>query len=332
MKNIRPKYSTIIIVAFFASIMVVFVGNFGANYISFAISFLYAIIFSFANFLYFDLINKFIGWDKNPKKTLWLSLLGVIPLNFIVFYILNFIVSFFIYHNSLMQSLKIVDLKKYIFVIFISMFIAFFFLIINFIRVVGEIKIKNKSLETEAEKTKFNSLKSQLDPHFLFNNLNVLTSLISENPEKAEEFTIHLSDIYRYVLDTEKYSLVDLKKEIDFARKYLFLLKMRFEDDLKISLLENLPSDKKIPPLSLQLLLENVIKHNIANKNNPLHIHIDIEDDYLIIKNNLNKRNIVQNSSKIGLNNLINRYELLSKKPVVIIENDEYFTVKIPIL
>jgi hypothetical protein len=181
--------------------------------------------------------------------------------------------------------------------------------------------------------SKFESLKNQIDPHFLFNSLNVLSSLIEENPDNAQRFTTSLSKIYRYVLEQKDKELVSVDDELLFAKTYMNLLKMRFEN----SLFYELPTtpinpDAKVVPLSLQLLLENTVKHNVVSEQKPLHIRIFIDGDYLAIQNDFQKKEVLQDRQGVGLQNIVNRYGIVTNRKVLIEQNEQTFTVKIPIL
>lgn len=179
----------------------------------------------------------------------------------------------------------------------------------------------------------FESLKHQLDPHFLFNSLNVLNALIDESPEKAQEFTNSLSKIYRYILDQKNKELVMLEEELSFAKSYMELLQMRYEDGLTYSFPDSLLlKEGKVVPLALQLLLENVIKHNKVSSLSPIHISIKEKDNYLMIENNLNKKVNHERRVGIGLENIANRYAILTDRKVVLNQTEENFIVKIPIL
>jgi len=180
---------------------------------------------------------------------------------------------------------------------------------------------------------KFESLKNQIDPHFLFNSLNVLSSLIEENPVNAQRFTTSLSKIYRYVLEQKDKELVSVEEELAFAKTYMNLLKMRFEN----SLFYELPStilnpEAKVVPLSLQLLLENTVKHNVVSEQRPLNIRIFMEGDYLAIQNNYQKKEVLQDRQGVGLQNIINRYRIITNRKVLIEQTEQTFTVKIPVL
>jgi len=187
---------------------------------------------------------------------------------------------------------------------------------------------------------KFESLKNQIDPHFLFNSLNVLSSLIEENPENAQRFTTSLSKIYRYVLEQKDKELVPVEEELAFAKTYMNLLKMRFENSLFYELPKKedwiasslAMTEAKVVPLSLQLLLENTVKHNVVSEQKPLHIRIFIEDDYLVIQNDYQKKEVLQERKGVGLQNIINRYGIITNRKVLIEQNEQTFTVKIPIL
>ncbi|HSD08348.1 2TM domain-containing protein [Flavobacterium sp.] len=180
---------------------------------------------------------------------------------------------------------------------------------------------------------KFETLKNQIDPHFLFNSLNVLSSLIEENPDNAQRFTTSLSKIYRYVLEQKDKELVSVAEELSFAKTYMNLLKMRFENSLFYELPEALINDEaKVVPLSLQLLLENTVKHNIVSEQKPLHIRIFIDGDYLAIQNDLQKKEVLQSRQGVGLQNIVDRYSIITNRKVLIEQNEKTFTVKIPVL
>ncbi|MDP2060797.1 MAG: histidine kinase [Flavobacteriaceae bacterium] len=194
-------------------------------------------------------------------------------------------------------------------------------------------KIKEQTFLAGSASAKFDALKNQLDPHFLFNSLNVLTGLIDENPEKAQAFTTALSKVYRYVLEQKNKELVSLDEELDFARTYINLLKMRFED----SILAEIPTrssqpEFKIVPLSLQLLLENAVKHNLLSPQQPLKIRVYEEDGLLVIENSLNIKESIGSKTEFGLENIKQRYALLSSKKMTIENSENQFIIKLPLL
>lgn len=190
-----------------------------------------------------------------------------------------------------------------------------------------------QEIVAKTETAKFESLKNQLDPHFLFNSLNVLTSLIGENPNQAEKFTTKLSKVYRYVLEQRNKDLIPLSEELQFARTYMELLGMRFEDAVKFNIPETVSNEElKIVPLSLQLLLENAVKHNVVSSLKPLEINIYEEEGYLIIQNNINPKEAIGKSTKVGLQNIADRYGLITSKGVIVENNNKIFKVCLPLL
>jgi LytS/YehU family sensor histidine kinase len=187
--------------------------------------------------------------------------------------------------------------------------------------------MKREKLEMD-----YNSLQDQINPHFLFNNLSVLKSLIIYNQKSAVKFTEDFTDVYRYVLQSKDKRLVDIKDELAFIDAYLGLHKERLGDGLQIKFLISIDvTDLKIAPLTLQLLVENAIKHNIALKDSPLQINILAEDNYLEVRNNVQLRT-TSYSTKTGLDNLLKRYEFLTKQKISIDANAEEFIVRIPLL
>ena len=191
---------------------------------------------------------------------------------------------------------------------------------------------KSEQLLRENLQTKFEVLKNQINPHFLFNNLNVLSSLVYQDPKVADRFIIEFSKIYRYILDMQAKAMVSLESELNFLDSYTYLLKQRFKDGITVkkeissSLLQ-----KKIPPLALQLLMENVVKHNIISMEHPLTVYLKAEYDRLIFKNKIALRNQSEKLSGLGLNNIRERYELVSTRSVTIQKEDGFFIVYLPL-
>jgi hypothetical protein len=180
---------------------------------------------------------------------------------------------------------------------------------------------------------RFESLRSQVNPHFLFNSLNTLSSLVYSSQEKAEQFIRELSDVYRYILENRENELITLAKELKVSNSYIFLNKIRFEKSLDVKI--NVPEKSKqllIAPLTLQLLIENAIKHNIISVKRPLHLNIVLEDNHLVVQNNLQKKEVKEYSSALGLKNIESRYSFLTARKVDIIENENEFIVKIPLI
>lgn len=190
-----------------------------------------------------------------------------------------------------------------------------------------------ENLKRESLSAQLNALRTQVNPHFLFNNLNTLSSLIPENPKHAVDFVQQLSKVYRHILEVKEERSILLSKEMEVLEAYYFLLKTRFGDNIKVTI--DIPCeklDKKIVPLSLQILMENAIKHNIVSSNRPLLINIFTENGSLVMDNNLQMKNQISESTGIGLDNIRNRYKLLGDKEVKVTETGTNFKVSIPLI
>jgi two-component system, LytTR family, sensor kinase len=189
-------------------------------------------------------------------------------------------------------------------------------------------KLKNEFLQAQ-----LNALKIQLDPHFLFNNFSTLQSLIELNPSLASEFLGKLSTVYRYLTQHREENLVTVQKEMDFVNAYLFLYKIRFGDNFRVEVAIPITIENKlIPPVTLQILIENAVKHNVISSEFPLQIEIQAHEDNILVINNLQPKKPDIASLKSGLSNIISRYELIGNKKPEIIKTETHFTVKIPLL
>jgi len=188
-------------------------------------------------------------------------------------------------------------------------------------------------LETELSQIKFEVLKSQINPHFMFNSLNVLSGLINKDITKAQQFIDEFSMIYRYVLETIEQPVTTLGKELEFMRSYLFLQQIRYGENLTYSVnIEAGLTEMFLPPLSLQVVLENAMKHNIINQSKPLHIDIGVEGFHLVVKNNIQLKISKGVSTGLGLKNLVKRYALISDLvPEFNIETDHYIA-RLPLI
>lgn len=215
----------------------------------------------------------------------------------------------------------------------ISMVVTSVFYGVYYYRYTQETKVKEQKIIAGAASARFDALKNQLDPHFLFNSLNVLTSLIEENPEAATRFTTSLSKVYRYVLEQKNKQLVTVEEELRFAKLYMSLIKMRFEDSIVFTIPDAISNpEAKVVPLSLQLLLENAVKHNQVTPSKKLFITIEEQDGNLVIRNNYQPKQVVRESSGVGLRNIRQRYYLLTNRPVTIQQNEKEFSIAIPML
>ncbi len=197
-----------------------------------------------------------------------------------------------------------------------------------------DVQLRAARLEKEAVRTQFEALKNQLSPHFLFNSLSILTSLIHEDVDLSEQFIKQLSKAYRYLLEQRDQDMVPLKTELDFIQAYTFLLQIRFENKFEVSIdvPQSVQEQYRIAPFSLQLLVENAVKHNRMSLRERLQVHIYSEDEFLIVENTLQARDQPEPSTGVGLKNITNRYSLLTDRQVWYGERDGDFVVKLPLL
>ena len=198
---------------------------------------------------------------------------------------------------------------------------------------------EREQLQRENIHSQLEGLKNQVNPHFLFNSLNTLSHLIPEDGERAVGFVQKLSKVYRYILEIKDKKIIPLSEELDFLNAYIFLLKERFGENIQIDChIQPQYLNKKIVPLSLQILFENAIKHNILSTKKPLTVKVFVEDNdskrppKLIIKNNLQKKNQVSSSTKMGLENITNRYRFFTNQSVDIIVTNDSFIVALPLI
>jgi LytS/YehU family sensor histidine kinase len=192
------------------------------------------------------------------------------------------------------------------------------------------LKVKTLQLEKEQIFSQYEALKNQINPHFLFNSLNTLASIIPENPELAIRYTTRFSKLYRYVLELGEKSLIPLEQELELMQHYFFLQKIRLGDSFVLHA-EIQNTAYTIPPFALQLLLENVVKHNMISASYPMTVYLFMEKDNLIFKNIKQPKMNQEKSTGIGLTNLNKRYTLISGKGILIMDNEEWFSVTLPV-
>ncbi|SHG94924.1 2TM domain-containing protein [Flavobacterium fluvii] len=313
-----------------------FNGNFSLDE-RLGVMFLYTILYSFAlhlsNTFLFITLDKIFIKKRFSKRRIFIGFVSSFFLTLFVIFLLRVFINTVIENKPFDVFIANESASDYV----VASFFAFaVLLIVHFVYLYKgyqENKVKEQKIIAGTASAKFESLKNQIDPHFLFNSLNVLSSLIEENPDNAQKFTTSLSKIYRYVLEQKDKELVSVEEELAFAKTYMNLLKMRFENSLFYELPATIPNpEAKVVPLSLQLLLENTVKHNVVSEQRPLKIRIFMEADYLAIQNDYRKKEVLQDRQGVGLQNIINRYGIITNRKVLIEQNEQTFTVKIPVL
>jgi len=287
----------------------------------------------FANGYLFKWFEKmYIDWIHRPFRSLVLALLMHFVYSSLVIFIVNWFWFKVLMHRdwaNFWQTSSATIISEYIiFVIVASIIYAS-----SFFRAWKKQVIETEKIKSEALTLQYQVLQNQVNPHFLFNSLNILGSLIDLDVAKAKVFTRELSLFYRDLLMFKDTDIIPLQEEIDFVKRYIYLQQIRFGEALQVEILANEKVDGRVIPLSLQALVENAIKHNEISKANPLKIVIAISDNYeLLVENNLQAKNNLEESSKTGLKNLAGRYEFLTGKKMIVTNNDKYFTVRLPLI
>ncbi|MGJ8593903.1 MAG: 2TM domain-containing protein [Aquaticitalea sp.] len=304
-----------------------------AFFIDFGFYQLYSFLLGYSNYYYFDYLEKRHWKNEERVKRIAIGIVGSVIITILGLVILNAFQYTIFRGASVSDFIARQSWSNYSFGLWITLTIVIIFHFVYFYNRYQQNKVKEQKVIAGTANARFDALKNQLDPHFLFNSLNVLTSLIEENPGNAQKFTTSLSKVYRYVLEQKNKDLVTVDEELNFARTYMSLLKMRFEDSIIFEIPEKASDpESKVVPLSLQLLLENAVKHNMVTTSKPLHIRIYEDGGKLIVENNLQTKQIVKKSSGVGLENIKQRYELLTNRKVNINQQAERFAVAIPML
>ncbi len=279
----------------------------------------------FGNEYLHEYLDEKIDWTKHPIKRLIVGLVVMLLYTVPTIYL---VLTF----TEMFSNLNIGAISKTIYmsvgiVLVITVFLTSRSFLFNWRRTA----IDAEKFKRESTVAKFETLRNQVNPHFLFNSLNALTNLVYEDQDKAAKFIKQLSEVYRYLLDTRDTEIVPLEEEKKFLNSYLFLQQIRFGDKLKLTV--SLDEKKcMVAPLVLQMLVENAIKHNIISEQFPLSIQVYTDGDYIVVENNLQKKEeMVEDSPGIGLENIRKRYEFLTDKKVDVIEREK-FIVRLPMI
>ena len=272
-----------------------------------------------------------ITWERNPGKKIVSTLGMVILLSIVITILLNYIFIYQIQGVPFTQYLKttiLLLLLQILIIIYIFSIITG----IEFFKKWKEGLIKQESLQRKAVELQLETLKNQVNPHFLFNSLNTLTSLVHKDADKAVQFIIQLSDIYRYALENKNKRTVPWPTEKKFVENYLSMQQIRFSSNISVSIETSLDEKFEVIPLSVQMLVENAIKHNIITADDPLEIAIYVENNFLVVRNKLQLKSSVEYSENIGLANIKQQYEILAGQKAEVSREDGFFTVKLPLI
>jgi sensor histidine kinase YesM len=268
-------------------------------------------------------------------KKIFPRLLIRYSIGIIISFVITLVFLFFwnrLFHNSIYTYHTIAKLQ--VIIILVTMQISSIYEIAYLNNERESDIVKMERTEKSKIQAELDVLKSQIDPHFIFNSLNTLSYLISQDQESAKRFNDTLAKVYRYILIKKEKDLVQLKEEIEFAMNFFYLLKIRYQQGLvmKIEINNIISENYLLPPLSIQILIENAIKHNHFTEKSPLKIEIKVVEEHVTVTNNRHIKLFEIQSSQIGLKNLSERYKLITNSVISVTDNKDYFRVTLPIL
>lgn len=276
-------------------------------------------------------LNTKYSWIENSKQRLIAQAIAFTAFTSIALFILMFALHQIKFGDGRILNRKMQEM--FFPALFFALALVAISISFNFFRSWKKSLLEVEKYKTQSTEAQLQNLKNQINPHFLFNNLSVLTSLVYQNQDRAVKFVHELSKVYRYVLDNKNSELVNLNEELDFLDHYTYLLKIRFEHAISFSVIIA-EKDKQgyLPPMCLQMLVENTIQHNEASQENPLMVKIYTMDNALIIENNIQLRSDKPESSGTGLKNIQSRYAYFTVKNVEISNNGKVFKVTLPLI
>ena len=278
-----------------------------------------------------DWMNKQYPWVTKTKQRFFTQLLTALVYSAVSIYLLMMIFNHLVDCESVENRSLL--LGSFSIGLVVSFLILTFEISSQFFKGWKSSLVEVEKYKAENAQAQLQNLKDQINPHFLFNNLSVLSSLVYKNQDKAVDFINQLSKVYRYLLDSKTNELVTVQEELTFLDSYLYLLKIRFDESLHFHIdIAKHHLHLQLPPMTLQMLVENAIKHNEVSSDFPLTISLSSSDKALVVINNLQKRNVGAESSRTGLNNIRKRYHYLTDRGVSIVEKANTFEVTIPLI
>lgn len=280
----------------------------------------------------FHYLDEKLPWRDGMLKRALANIVGIAIYSTLAYFVVQVIMFTIFVPEVTWSEMVSQTLESTKITLSISFAISFLLTFIGFGKNMITMEVEKERLQTEMIRYKYDSLKSQINPHFLFNSFNVLTELVYEDQKLAEKFIRQLSDLYRYVLDAKEVELIALEKEVEFIESFTFLLKTRFENRVQFELEVPFFASEMVIPMSLQLLIENCIKHNQATTKKPLVVKIFRTGNVVTVENNWQPKTTPVESHKIGLTNLMERYAYFTEEKVIVTQNEESFIVSIPII
>jgi LytS/YehU family sensor histidine kinase len=328
-KNIYKVFLVINIIAGLFRYSIFNNKDLGFHLILFSVS--YAVFISVWEIIlvFHNWISSKITLDKKPITNITIQIvfgfiLGTLIVRTVIFY---FAVKFGVQEINMLKNFSVLIVFFLISIIYLVLIGSYFFYQWK------ENLLYNEALKRDQAQVKFDALKNQVNPHFLFNALAALNSLIFENQQLASDFLQQLSKVYRYILQNKEQAVVTVEAELKFVEHYIALQKTRYDENVLFLMeVQEIDFDKKIVPVSLQILIENVFKHNIINGENKMQISITSNTEYLTVSNFLQPKEQIEDSNQQGLENLKSLYRFLSEKEVQVLVTAHSFTVNLPLI
>lgn len=281
-------------------------------------------------------LNKILFWQKK----IGLRFIFGLIINYLVFIAIIYVLVFGYINfaklnysmNNLLEEFPEITIRVYILILILDILLVVSDFLIYSYKFYSQGQVKIARLQREQLELQFEALKTQLSPHYLFNSLNTISSLIYKDVNQTEEYIRKLAGTYKYILDSDQIPLISLKKEIEFVKDYCYLLHIRFGKSLRVYFdIQKIFEKMQIPPISIQILIENAVKHNVFDDDNPLDVDIITKKNSVFVKNKILKTPANRESFKIGLGNIRKRYEVFTDKRIRITKND-CFEVELPLL
>lgn len=295
--------------------------------------FLNVLLFFFLSTGYSIIVEALnISWIEKPITRLIVELVTT-AIYIALVAVFALVITFFLFYDySFLGAFQQLNWRFFRMVFFISYAFGFILTCRAFLRNWKTAEIQAAQLREAQAAAQYEGLKNQVNPHFLFNSLNVLTTLVYKDQDLAAKYIKQLSNTYRYVLQNQNKEIVTLSKELEALNAYIFLMKIRFGEGFQVNIDVPAQQDYCIAPLTLQMLVENAVKHNIVDEERQLWVHIKVEAGYIIVQNNLQKKNNEAESIGVGLANIQQRYRFLTDQPIKIIPSETTFEVWIPLV
>jgi sensor histidine kinase YesM len=279
----------------------------------------------------YGLLDKRYSWQDHLKKRAIYGSLALIGYSAFAYVVVQMIMFKLVY-GALPENPVYWTLRTSYIAVLISFAVSLIFLVVAFFQYWKKSLLEAERFKAEMLQYKYEALQNQINPHFLFNSFNVLSDLVYEDQNKAIDFIKQLSQLFRYVLDSRDRELVTIKEELEFIEAFSYLLQTRFEDKLIIKQEFEAREDEMIVPMTLQLLIENCVKHNEISASQPLTVQIMRTGDYLKVENNLQLKSAGLDSKKTGLSNIRQQFKFFTDKEIVFTETDHSFSVEVPVI